>query len=352
MRARGRPAPPDRMTGKAGLSACLMLCLLALPAWAQKTDIVTLVNGDTLTGEIKLLERGRLQVSTDHLGTVNIEWDKVISVTALRMFQIETSNGVRLLGQLTTTAPGQFEVIAAEGTFPVDRETVVYIAPIARGFWRRLDGSVDFGLSYTQSSGVAQLNLSASATYRQPNFQLTGSATSYYTRQRDVEDTSRSAVDFRGVRPFGEYYMWLAQGAVERNEALGYDVRATVGGAVGRFLVRSNRAVLGVGAGLSTSRELPTDGDSVQFLDALFSVRQSFFTYDSPKTDISMSLDVFPGLTQWGRLRAQFDGEFRREIVHDFTVGFTIYDSYDNRPPSADASKNDVGLSLTIGWTF
>ena len=114
MRARGRPAPPDRMTGKAGLSACLMLCLLALPAWAQKTDIVTLVNGDTLTGEIKLLERGRLQVSTDHLGTVNIEWDKVISVTALRMFQIETSNGVRLLGQLTTTAPGQFEVIAAE----------------------------------------------------------------------------------------------------------------------------------------------------------------------------------------------------------------------------------------------
>ena len=40
------------------------------------------------------------------------------------------------------------------------------------------------------------------------------------------------------------------------------------------------------------------------------------------------------------------------EIVRDFSVGFTIYDSYDNRPPSADASKNDVGLSLTIGWTF
>jgi hypothetical protein len=268
------------------------------------------------------------------------------------MFQIETSNGVRLLGQLATSAPGQFEVIAAEGTFPMDRDTIVYIAPIARGFWRRLDGSLDFGLSYTQSSGVAQFNLGASATYRRPNFQLSGSATSYYTRQQDVEDTSRSAVDFRGVRPFGGQYLWFAQGGFERNEALGYDLRGTVGSGLGRFLVRSNRAVFGVGAGLSTSRELPTDGDSVQYLDALFSVRQSFFTYDYPKTDISMSLDVFPGLTQWGRVRAQFDGEFRREIVRDFTIGFTSYNGFGNGPPSADASKNDVGLSLTIGWTF
>jgi len=133
---------------------------------------------------------------------------------------------------------------------------------------------------------------------------------------------------------------------------LGYDLRGTIGSALGRFLVRTNRAVFGVGAGLSTSTELPTDGESVQYLDALLSMRQSFFTYDYPKTDITMALDVYPGLSQWGRVRAQFDGKIKREIVHDFSVGFTIYDSYDNRPPSADAVKNDVGLSLTIGWTF
>ncbi len=352
MGARRRPAPQDRVTGGSALSACLMVCVLALPAWAQKTDVVTLVNGDTLTCEIKLLDRGRLQVSTDHLGTVNIEWDKVVAVTAARLFHIETSNGVRLLGQVATTGPGEFDVIAAEGTFPVDRDAVVYMTPIARGFWRRLDGSLDLGLSYTQSSGVAQLNFSTSATYRLPNFQLTGSATSYYTQQEEVEDTSRSAADLRAVRPFGQNYLWLAQGGVERNEELGYDLRGTVGSALGRFLVRSNRAVFGVGAGLSTSKELPLEGESVQYLDALLSMRQSFFTYDYPKTDITMALDVYPGLSQWGRVRAQFDGKIKREIVHDFSVGFTIYDSYDNRPPSADASKNDVGLSLTIGWTF
>ena len=352
MRARGRPALQPRLTGRSALSACLMVFALALPAWAQKTDVVTLVNGDTLTCEIKLLDRGRLQVSSDHLGTVNIEWDKVVAITASRVFQVETSNGVRLLGQLATTGPGEFEVVAAEGTFPVDRDAVVYIAPIARGFWRRLDGSLDFGLSYTQSSGVAQLNLSTSATYRLPDFQVTASATSYYTRQEDVEDTSRSAVDLRAVRPFGVNYLWLAQGGFERNEELGYELRGTVSTGLGRFLVRSNRALFGIGAGLSTSTELPIDGESVQYVDALLSMRQSFFTYDYPKTDITMALDVYPGLSQWGRVRAQFDGKIKREIVHDFTIGFTIYDSYDNQPPTAGASKNDVGLSLTVGWTF
>ena len=90
----------------------------------------------------------------------------------------------------------------------------------------------------------------------------------------------------------------------------------------------------------------------MQNLDGLLSVRQSYFTYDYPKTDISTSLDVYPGLSQWGRVRLQFDGKIKREIVHDFSVGFTIYDSYDSDPPTADARKNDVGLSLTIGWTF
>ena len=28
------------------------------------------------------------------------------------------------------------------------------------------------------------------------------------------------------------------------------------------------------------------------------------------------------------------------------------YDNYDNRPESADASTNDIGYSLSLGWTF
>jgi hypothetical protein len=351
MRARmlGPSAP---LATRSTLGVCAILCLLAVPAFAQKTDVITLTNGNTLTCEIKLLDRGRLQASTDALGTVNVEWDEVASVTSTRTFRVETASGRREFGQLATSQPGQLDVVTVAGPLSMPLEDVVYITPIGSRFWTRLDGSLDLGLSYTQSSGVAQLNFSTSATYRRPTFQLTGSASSYFTKQEEADDTARHTVQFQGVRPFGDQWLWLAQGGFERNQELGYDLRGTVSSGFGRFLVRSNRAVFVLGGGLSTNRELPTEGESVQNLDGLLSLRQSYFTYDYPKTDISTSLDVYPGLSQWGRVRMQFDGKIKREIVHDFSVGFTIYDSYDSDPPTADARKNDVGLSLTIGWTF
>jgi hypothetical protein len=46
-------------------------------AWARKTDVVTMANGDRVTCEIKTLDRGMLEVSTDSWGTISIEWEEV-----------------------------------------------------------------------------------------------------------------------------------------------------------------------------------------------------------------------------------------------------------------------------------
>lgn len=334
------------------LLAATLVALPARPAWAQKTDVVVLVNGDTLTCEIKLLDRGRLQVSTDHLGTVYIEWDKVVSVKAARLFWVETSSGLRLLGRLATTAARRLDVIQETGPVQVDEAEVVYIAPIGRGFWSKIDGGLNLGLSYTQSSGVAQLSFGANALYRRPNLQLTATASSYLTAESKGDTTSRHSLEFGGARYFRQRSLWLVQGGFMRNQELGYDLRATVSAALGHFLIRSNSGNLAVGGGLSTSREIPVEGDSQQQLDALLALRHSYFRYDTPKTDISTSFNVYPGLSDWGRVRMELDSRLSRELVKDFTIGFTIYDSFDNRPPTEGAKKNDVGLSLTVGWTF
>lgn len=344
----GRLPCPTRAT----LLAAAFIALFAAPARAQKTDSITLVNGDRLTCEIKLLEKGRLQVSTDDLGTVYIEWDKIASVTTPRSFRVETSGGLRLLGRLATNEPGHLDVIQETGPVSVDLLDVVYIFPVGRSFWRRLDGAVDLGMSYTQSSGIAQLSLDASTIYRRPSAQITASASSYLTVDEAGKDTSRSALDLAGVRYFGRQALWLLQGGFMRNQELGYDLRGTVSGGIGRFLARSNHSTVAVGGGLSTSREVPIEGDSTQELEALFSVRQSYFTYDRPKTDIAFAADIYPSLSSWGRIRIEFDGRVKREIAKDFTIGFSMYDSYDSKPPGEGSRRNDVGLSLTVGWTF
>lgn len=54
--------------------ATLITTCLCSTAWARaKTDIVSLANGDRVTGEIKLIEHGKLRISTDSMGDVLIE---------------------------------------------------------------------------------------------------------------------------------------------------------------------------------------------------------------------------------------------------------------------------------------
>ena len=70
-----------------------------MPCQAQKTDTLWLRNGDRLVGEIKRLSRALLKYSTDDLGTVSVEWDKVDRLVSPASFEIED-----LIGRLAKFA--------------------------------------------------------------------------------------------------------------------------------------------------------------------------------------------------------------------------------------------------------
>ena len=91
------------------------LSLLALAvsaaAYAQgRTDVVTLANGDRITGEVVQLQRGRLEFKTDDAGTLYLEWDKLVSVVAARVVEVVTSDNRRFVGMLATAAPRSISV--------------------------------------------------------------------------------------------------------------------------------------------------------------------------------------------------------------------------------------------------
>ena len=75
----GGPMWPNSVFPRAAIIFAIVVCSSVLIYAADKTDIVTLVNGDRLTGEIVELDRGRLVFRTDSEGTIYIEWDKVVA---------------------------------------------------------------------------------------------------------------------------------------------------------------------------------------------------------------------------------------------------------------------------------
>jgi hypothetical protein len=337
-----------------------IVLMMSVSAYAQgRTDVVTLANGDQITGEVKRLERGRLEFKTDDAGTLYLEWDKLVSVVAAaRQVEVLTTDGRRFIGTLAPAASRELAVRIGDATTSVPMADVTLIDQIGISAWSKLGGSIDFGFSYTKSSGIAQLNLNTLTTYRKPasSVELSGSLTQTYQHPDSTSDESseddRGSVSLSYLR--FPWLRWFVSGVAsfESNQSLGLDLRSQVGGAVGPRLINSNRGQLNVGGGVVVNDERGVDVEPTQNVDALFAVKGSYYTYDRPKTNLDLKVAYYPSLSNWGRNPMQLDAAMKREIFKDFFVSVSGFDTFDSRPPNPASDRNDVGVVFSIGWTY
>lgn len=332
----------------------LALCFAAAgrPALAADTDMVVLRNGDRLHGEIKGLQFGQLEFKTTTMSTVYVEWDKVVELVSPNFFEVEITNGARYYGSFQPVSAGTLGVALEGQTTPLDLTLVVRIRPLKSSFWDRIDGSISLGANYTKSSGIGQGSLSIDAGTRRQRYEVSTKFDTTITVQADQPDKARTVGSAS--------YLWLLRnrwyvpGTVrfERNTDLGLDLRSSVGGGFGRYFVQTNRSILRAGAGLVLNQENPVEGDTTVNVEAFLGASYSYFTYDFPKTKIATAWVLYPSLNVGGRFRTELDVNLTREIVKNFTVGLTGYDSYDSQPPAGSSSTHDLGITLSVGWTF
>lgn len=342
-------------SSRAGIVAwvcCALATIAPAAAAAPRTDVVVLRNGDRLTCEIRGLDFGQLEVKTNDLGTVDIKWDKVDRIWSTRQFEVETVGGRRLIGTLAEGAPGYVEVEGADSTAVLALPAIVTIRPLGQGWFRGLDGWLDAGFTYSRGSGVAQLTADFSASRKRPSFETTVSASGVFTRQPGQDDSSRASVSYRYWRLQGERWLIGGIAAADRNTDLGIEIRSSAGGGLGYRFLKTNRQVFVVSGAVLVNREVPIAGEATTNVEGLIGTTYSLFVRNYPKTYVDVVSQLVPSLSDPGRVRYQLDVALKREIWRDFSVGVSLYDTYDNRPPSTETISNDVGLSLTIGWVF
>jgi hypothetical protein len=325
----------------------------AAPVWAAKTDVVVLRNGDKLTGEVSDLDRGQLTFKTDDIGTLAIEWDKVKSVTASATFEVADLDGAQHYGSLRPGAgEGELEIVSPGAVTTLQLVRIVKIQRLGATLWQRLDGSIDAGVSYTSSSELLKIDLSARVVLTRPGYRIGLDGSSTMTRQPDVDDTRRNNLTASYGRRFPERWVAFAQTQVEQNRELGFDVRGSISAGGGRYLVQGSRQELLAGLGLRVNREKPLEGETATTTEAALSLVFDRFSWDFPKLDVYMALSGFASLSDWGRTRLEADARLKREILHDFSVSIRVYESYDSDPPTEGAQRNDYGVTFGLGWTF
>jgi hypothetical protein len=319
------------------------------PLYAQTPDVVITTTGDKLVGEIIRVEKDVLTFSTGYSDAdFKIEWDKVASIESSRQFVVETFDGQRLSGSLVTD-PNTKAAVQIAGT-SVRLTQVSALQPVERSFWGRFDAALDFGYSMTKTNSATQLSLGSNLSYRDVNHYDVLFANVFSSTQANAPDTQRWDLgnDFR--RFFGS--RWYANTTQDflNSEEQGLDLRTTIGGGGGRYLLRSASQHLAVGGGLAWTNENYTDEvPTKDSLEAYFSTE--FMTEKLKITDFITRFTYYPSLTVDDRYRIAYRFDFDFNLPGDwyFRVGF--FDNYDSQP--ADGfSQNDYGWSNTFGFKF
>jgi hypothetical protein len=229
---------------------------------------------------------------------------------------------------------------------------LVYLKPVDEGFWSRLSASLDFGLSLTKADDTRQMTTRATAGYLTENWSTSLLFDALRNARSEAETTKRTEVggDYRYY--FAGNWFALGSGQFLQSNELQLDLRSSVGGGVGNYLVRNNRWLFSALGGAQWTNENFTDADPTlvdrNSGEAVAGVELNAF--DIGSVDILSSFQFIPSLTESRRYRMDFRTDFQWELFKDFffRVGFT--DNYDSKP-AGDAPSNDYVFSTSVGWS-
>jgi hypothetical protein len=336
------------------LVAAAIMTIVAADAFAQKTDVIELLNGDRITCEIKKLERGKVSAKTDGAGTLSIEWDDIKFVTSTAFYDVEFKSGRHVYGSLEPGAVAAtvsiVSVSAIDEEFPLG--DVVRITPLGRTFWRRLDGTIDGGFSFTEANVQTQWTFHADISYRSQQWFTSVKGESALTYREDADRQLRNTLTTASQRFLRPRTSVVGFAQFQQNDELSLQLRSLVGGGVMRVLTQSNRHEVTVTGALATTNEqYLDDAGSETIAEAVAGVRWEFFTFDGRSTSLDTGALTFYALRADSRFRLELNTAFKSDIVGDLYWSINLFDSFNSNPPDGQ-KKNDFGVSATIGWTF
>ena len=322
-------------------------------------DVVVLKNGDRLTGEIKGLSRGELSIKADYMAeAVRLDWARIERLESKSTFMISLVNG-KLFTSLMRLIPGNSNEIpnfvigsSVDAQVRVHQLDVIRIVPAEPGFWRRLEGSIDLGFSFTSGNDQYQTQLTSTTTYRTGDHSFTASIDSAFSGQPEGDSTTRNQFTFDYRKQLTPRFFVGGIFDLLQSDQQSLKLRTSAGGLVGRNLLQTEHSRLSIFGGVVGTREnysaaigkpKSTNADALAGVD--------FSTFRFKTTDIRSRFSLFPSLTTPGRMRLQAASDLHIKIVKDLYWGFHVYENFDSKPP-VRADKNDLGISTSLGWKF
>lgn len=242
----------------AAATMATLLALLALCGESALADVVTLANGDRLTGEVSRLRGGKLEFVTGYAGTVFIDPKQIASVETERDVTVILKDYTRRIGRLVPAPPGQIAVLQSGDMEPAviapGRVSALLPGRVTASDWR-VTGRLNAGLS--DSSGnteVRRMNLDSELVARKGRDRWFLGLRGSQATDRGNETEANATATLKYDRFLTEHLYGYGGSTLEHDRFKDLRLRATLGGGLGVQILESARTNLALEAGLDRVR--------------------------------------------------------------------------------------------------
>jgi putative salt-induced outer membrane protein YdiY len=357
-----------RCVVKLSLISLLAFACLAGTGYA---DVVTLKNGDRLTGTLVTIKGGTLELKSDILGSLTIPMASVATYTvdkpvALIIKGKEPVRGTLELapsGDWQVKANGQTQTVAAANVETImPAETYQSLVVAAPKPWQAWKGAISLGESIqhgNQSTNTFTTTVNAVRErpeapifqrHTRTNFDFITLLSHASEINSDNSVTSHTlSANLREDYLFAPslFVFGLAQLDHISTEAL--YLRQTYGGGFGKDFIKNPKTTFSVIGGLTAQHQKFFSGDRDETLDGL--VGEKLGEQFTKRIRFDQNLNFYPNFTHGGEYRFDTSAILSVKLFNRFAFTASAIDLYLSDAP-ANSQKNNVTLAVGLGYTF
>ena len=385
--------------------ALLCISFSSAEVWSHaKTDIVTVANGDQITGAVNAMTSGKLSLSTDYAGTVNIKWREVKQIESRYVYEVRLDDGERIYGRFVPSGvPEQLAFRSGRVNRQFDIDDIVEVRSIENQLADKLD--LALGATVYADPNTQTLVLNARGQYDVRGGRTTFQASINDTRtsikssaeetpcdcsenpdggtvdepealvNKDTESSNASSFEisreFWRERGTAQSYRVL-NARYETNDELGIAHRGSLGFGLGRYLINDLGHELAISGGVQgvqerrktcddqtgkqrgTLYEADDERQTCNDAELFLNVKWHLYSFQNLDMDISLNGNTYPSLSDWGRVRGDLKLLINWELFDSFywTVDAqTIIDSAGDRDDNS-LSNSDYTISTGVTWRY
>ncbi|WP_281614144.1 DUF481 domain-containing protein [Flammeovirga sp. SubArs3] len=312
-------------------------------------DTLTFNNGDVMIGEIKSFNKGVFTIKTEYSDSdFQVKWKGLKRIQSKTDFIITLENGNHFIGNLRDVVDDSVTIQSQYISHKVDLEDLVHLQQVHSKMYKKLQGGVDLGFSFTKANHLSQITASTNLNFTNNFYQIGITMDNLSSTQDDVDPIQRNNANVAFAYFLQQDYFLILNNGILTNTEQSIDLRYTLQVGSGKYLVHTNKANWGMTLGVNYLTESFTnDSPPNQSIETFLGTQINIF--DVGDIDIYVQAVGYKSITETDRWRCDGNTNFKYNLPFDLYLKFSYSMNYDTNP--AEVGKElDFVFTTSFGW--